>query len=241
MAEKNPHPDDEDDGEYELEPVDPEILAHERQRGELKTSQAKSAVDIDEVYRETEASDPITWDDLRGFRFTIRHLLIATAVLAIVLTLWELARWLGLFIAGIAALAAGWFFVLRKERRDRLLLQRRLEELEQSDGDELPTAIDDESVVSVEPAWRFSFSLKEMFAALTAAAVVFGLVHVLGGPENAALFLGMIALAGLVLQLFGFEAPPVVILGWWLLLVLYIVVSLWAAFGSGNQAALPGP
>jgi len=53
--------------------------------------------------------------------------------------------------------------------------------------------------------------------------------------------LGTIALVGLVVQLLGFEAPPLVILGWWLLLVLYIVVTLWAAFNSNGQVALPGP
>ena len=43
-----------DGDEYELEPIDPEILEHERQRGEQKTRQAESAVDIDAVYDELE-------------------------------------------------------------------------------------------------------------------------------------------------------------------------------------------
>jgi hypothetical protein len=240
MAEKDPLSEDDDGDEYELEPVDPEILARERERGEQQTRQAGAAVDVDQVYRETEATDLITWDDLQGFRFTIRHLLIATAVLAIVMTLVKIADCLGMFIVAVIALAVGWFFVLRKERRIRSERERRLAELGLPDAETLPAKAQAVEV-SVAPAFRFSFSMKEMFIALTAAAVVFGLVRMLGGPENAAVVLGTIALVGLVVQLLGFEAPPLVILGWWLLLVLYIVVTLWAAFNSNGQAALPGP
>ncbi len=239
MVEKNPQPDDSDDGEYELEPIDPEILARERQRSEQKSRQAESSVDVDQVYRETEATDPITWDDLRGFRFTIRHLLIATALLALLLTLVELEGWLGLFIAALIALAAGWFFVLRKERQVQAERERRLAELDLPPGEALPASAQ-AAETSFAPTFRFSFSMKELFIAMTVAAVTFGLVSLMGSAGTATV-LGLIALTGLVVQLLGFEAPPLVVLGWWLLLVLYIVVTLWAAFGSGGQAALPGP
>jgi hypothetical protein len=230
MVENNPLPDDEDDGEYELEPVDPEILDRERHLAERRIREAESAVDVDEVYRDTEPADPITWDELRNFRFTIRHLLIVTALLALLLTFIELGGWLGLFLAGAAALAAGWFFVLRKEHRVRVERERRLAQLDLPAAPAQPR----ETQVSVAPPFRFSFSMKEMFIALTAAAVVFGLVRMLGGPENAAILLGMVALVGLGVHLLGFDPPPLVILGWWLLLVLYIVVTLWAAFGSSS-------
>lgn len=239
MVDKNLQPDDGDDGEYELEPVDPEILAREQQRAEQKLRQAESAVDVDQVHRETEPGDPITWDDLQGFRFTTRHLLIATAGLAMVMTLVKIADCLGMFLVAVIALAVGWFLVLRKERRVRIERERRLAELDLP-AEETLTAEAPNVGVSVAPAFRFSFSTKEMFIALTTAAVVFGLVRLVGGPENAAVVLGMIALVGLLVQLLGFEAPPLVALAWWLLLVLYIVVNLWAAFASGGQAP-PGP
>ncbi|MCH7750888.1 MAG: hypothetical protein IH898_01865 [Planctomycetes bacterium] len=237
-----------DDDEYELEPIDPEILEHERQRGEQKTRQAESAIDIDEVYDESEPIDPITWDDLQRFRFTTRHLLIVTALLSVVLAFIEIGQWTGLFLVVVIALAAGWFFVLKKEQRERLQRKRHREEAkrriaaergEAVDAGQLPTKVDKpESEAAVEPAFRFSFSMKEMFGAMTVAAVLFALVRGLGGPNNAALLLGMIALAGLAVHMMGFDPPAVIVLGWWLLLVLYIVVGLWAAFGPGDVASI---
>lgn len=248
MTENEPLSDDNDD-EYELEPVDPEILKHERQRAEEKTRQAKVAVDIDQAYSESEPTDPISLDDLKQFRFTTRHLLIATALLSVFLTLGKrLGGCFGWFIAGASTLAAGWYFVLKKERRERLERDRRREEANQRVAAErgqkvaashLPAEGDaPESKVAAGPAFRFSFSLKEMFITLTVAAVFFALVSKLGGADNASLLLGMIALIGLAVQLLGFELPPIIVLGWWLLLVLYIVVSLWAAFGPGDVASV---
>ena len=237
-----------DGDEYELEPIDPEILEHERQRAEQKTRQAESAFDIDEAYDELESIDPINWDDLRAFRFTTRHLLIVTALLSVVMTLIEIGRWTGLFLVVVIALAAGWYFVLRKERRERLDRARHREEVDQRiaakrgeavDAGQLPTEVKSpESVVTVGPAFRFSFSMKEMMGAMTVAAVLFALVRGLGGPNNAAMLLGMIALAGLAVHLMGFDPPHVVVLGWWLLLVFYIVVSIWAAFGPDDVASI---
>jgi len=247
MTEHNPLSDDDGD-EYELEPIDPEILEHERQRAEQKTRQAESAVDIDEVYRESEQIDPITWDDLQRFRFTTRHLLIATALLSVALTFYEIGKCFGLFLVGVIALAAGWYFVLNKERRKRLQRNLHRKEVDQRIAAERGEVVDVgklsaegdvvESEVAVGPAFRFSFSLKEMLGALTVAAVLFALVRGLGGADNAALLLGMIALAGLAVHMIGFDPPAVIVLGWWLLLVLYIVVSLWAAFGPGDVASI---
>ena len=250
MTEHDPHSDDDDDNddEYELEPIDPEILEHERQRGEQKTRQAESAFDIEEVYNELEPIDPINWGDLRAFRFTTRHLLIVTALLSVVMTLIEIGRWTGLFLVVVIALAAGWFFVLKKEQRERLQRKRHREEAkrriaaergEAVDAGQLPTKVDKpEPETAVGPAFRFSFSMKEMLGALTVAAVLFALVRGLGGVDNAAMLLGMIALTGLAVHMIGFDPPAVIVLGWWILLVLYIVVSLWAAFGPGDVASI---
>ena len=87
MADQPPDEDD-DDFELELEPVDPEILAMERQRGQQKTDEAVAKVDFDEIDRERTYGDyDIDWSQLRNFRFTTRHLLIVTAMLALGLTL----------------------------------------------------------------------------------------------------------------------------------------------------------
>lgn len=247
MTEFDPHSDDDD---LELEPIDPEILEHQRQRAQEKTRLAEDAVDIDEVYREAEATDPLTWDDLQRFRFTTRHLLIATALLSVVLTFNEIWGCFGMFLVGVIALAAGWYFVLHKERQERLERERRRLEVEQrvaaNRGEDVviaPTPAETVAAadeVDSEPSFRFSFSMKEMFAAFTTAAVFFAVVRWLGGPENAAILLGMIALTGLVAHTMGLDPPPVLVLGWWLLLVLYIAASLWATFNPANVAAVEG-
>jgi hypothetical protein len=242
MTENDPLPDDD---ELELEPVDPEILAHERQQAEEKTRRAEAAFDIDEVYREEEHTDPFSLDDLRAFRFTTRHLLIVTALLAVVLTTIELGGGcFGLFLVGIVALAAGWFFVLKKEKREGQQRQRRREEKERRIAAERGEAetvdyvpaeiVEPEAEPSLEPAFKFSFSMKEMLGAMTVASVLFGLVSYFGEAINATLLLGTIALLGLVVHQLGFDPPPVVVLGWWLLLVLYIVVSIWAVLSPAS-------
>ena len=144
-------------------------------------------------------------------------------------------------IAAIVAVAAGWFFVLRKERSQKLAHERRRTEVLQRHAQEAVEEIDYSEfdaaeAASTRPEFRFAFSIKELLGAMTVAALTFGLVRGLGGPESAAILLGSIALLGLVIHLLGFDPAPVIILGWWLLLVLYIVVSLWAAFGSDSLA-----
>lgn len=234
MADQKPQPDDEDDGEYELEPIDPAILERERLRAEERTRQAGEAVKVEQVLEETELQDPFTYDDLRGYRFQIRHLMIGTAVVAIVLTLVKVADCAGMFVAALIAVAAGWFAVLRKERRARLERQRRLAELET----DAPLPPPPEPLLPV-PEFSFAFSLRQLFAALTVAGVALGLVQFLGGPEQASILLGMIALLGLGMYAIGYELPPIVILGWWLLMVLYIAVSIWAAFATSQPTIGP--
>jgi hypothetical protein len=254
MTENDPLPDDDEleDDELELEPVDPEMLARERQLADEKTLKAEAAFDIDEVYREEEHADPFSLDDLRSFRFTTRHLLIVTALLAVVLTIVELGGdCFGWFLIGVVALAAGWFFVLKKEKRERLERQRRHEEKERRIAvargeaetvDYVPAEIvEPEAEPSLKPAFKFSFSMKEMLGAMTVAAVLFGLVSSFGeASNNVALFLGAIALLGLIVHLIGFDPPPVVVLGWWLLLVLYIVLSIWMDFSPAPVAWIEG-
>jgi hypothetical protein len=79
---------------------------------------------------------------------------------------------------------------------------------------------------------RFQFSLKQMLVAMISAALIFGLMHVLGGPANTATILGLLALAGLAVHAAGFDPPEIVILGWWLILVLYVFLSIVAAAWS---------
>ncbi len=242
-----------DDGEYELEPIDPEVLKHQEERARRKTREAEDSVDINEVFDSVDADDPVDFDSLKQFRFTTRHLLILTAVLAVVMTMvTRQGPCMGLFVSSVVALAAGWWFVLREESRrlakieadrqrfrDKLAARRAVE-----DGKPLPPPASDEQFEQLNAAWedendqepsfKFAFSTKELLLTFTVAALILGFAQVLGA-SNAALLLGLIALVGLLVQAFGVYLPPVVILGWWMLMVMYIVLSVWATISPSGD------
>jgi len=252
MTDKNPAQEPDDDFELELEPVDPEIEAHQRRRAIQKTRAAEDSVDIDQLYEETnsgEPADPIDFGAFKKFQFSIRHLLIVTALLSVVMTVTQLTDGCTTVVLAIGvSVAAGWWFVLRQERRQRAQKEAELVKLKakiamqraREDGASVPEPTATEIPVhepTPAPKFDFSFSLKEMFGALTVAAVMLGLVKVMGGPHNAAMLLGLIAFSGLVLNAVGFDPPRIVVLCWWLLLVLYLFVSVLAALGDEQAGA----
>ena len=254
MAEHDSSLDDDDD--FELEPVDPEIIKHQQERAKQKTREAEDAVDIDAAYEQGEFGDPVDLEKLKEFRFTERHLLIATAVLAMIMTLFiRLKGCMGLFVSGCVALGVGWWFVLREERRRLAEFAEQREEFAQrqamrrdiEDGKSVPplearrleTLSEAEEQKIAAPAFNFSFSMKELLITFIIAAVMFGLTRILG-VDTAALVLGAIALVGLIVQALGVEMPPLVVLGWWLLLVMFILVTLWGAFGSVDASVGAG-
>ena len=73
---------------------------------------------------------------------------------------------------------------------------------------------------------RFSFSLRSLMIAMTVAAVSLGMIGFLGGPGPTATILGSIALVGLIVHALGFAPPQSIILGWWFILVLYVLFSI---------------
>jgi len=246
---------DDDDFELELEPVDPEIEKHKRLRSIEKTRAAEDSVDIDQLYEETnsgEPADPVDFGQFKKFQFSIRHLLIATALLSVVLTVEKLTSGCTAVVITIAAaVAAGWWYVLRQERRQRAQKEADLAKFKvriaaqraQEDGQSVSVPASSEDPLpepAQSPKFDFSFSLKEMFGAFTVAAILLGLASLMGA-QDAAMLLGLIALSGLVLSAVGFDPPRVVILSWWLLLVLYLLISVWAAAFSADQAAVPRP
>ena len=244
-----------DDDELELEPVDPEVIRHQQERTKRKSREAEDAVDINEVFESIDVGDPVDLDQLKQFRFTTRHLLIATAVLAVVMTvITRLGGCMGIFVSGVTALAAGWWFVLREESKrlakleaDRQRFKAKLAARRAvEDGKPLPetaSAADEgferaqfESEDEVRPTFKFAFSMKEVLVTFAVAAVMLACVQLLGGTQNAALMLGLIALIGLLIQAFGVELPSVITLGWWLLMVMYILLTAWAAIFPASPA-----
>ena len=89
--------------------------------------------------------------------------------------------------------------------------------------------------------FRFAFSTQQLLITLGAAAVMLGLLRIVG-PRALTITLGAMAVVGLAVQTFGlFDPPPAIVLGWWLLLVLYLALGLLTAFWPSimSQSALP--
>jgi Ca2+/Na+ antiporter len=252
-------PDQDEDGEYELEPPDAEVIAAEERRAREAVDATRVAIDIDKIYREVDRDrgGEILNDwirDFRGFRFQTKHLLIATAVLAIVLALWRLDLFGTAFVIFLMLSVAGAYFYLSwQESKQQQEAERRIQEMYARNRDyheklnraarPLDAAMEDakdstESDVAGpatarRPAFQFRFSLGQLLLAMTAAGIVLGIMSLLGGPANTATILGFLALVGLVIHAFGIEPPELVILIWWMILVLYVLLSIAAVVLSG--------
>src|SRR5262249_9727484 len=116
--------DEDDDAEYELEGPDPTILAAEKRRAAATVEAINRSIDIDEVYRDQEhsRSSEILNDWAKnfrgGFRFQVKHMLIATAVLAIALTLYRLeALFTTIVIGGMASIVGLYLYLQWKEKQ----------------------------------------------------------------------------------------------------------------------------
>ncbi len=247
-------PSDDDDAELELEPLDETV--DERQK-QAALAAIRNRIDIDEVYRDADRDrgGEIMENWIRNFRFQfqVKHILIATALLAIVLTLVKLQLFWTTLIVGTMLTVAGLYGYLRwEERKHEVEADRRRQELyarrraqmaanlgaplaEQMDVvEDLPqaaNAVDEiwQAEVKKREPFRFQFSLREMLIVFTASAVSLGLVRALGGAEAMASVLGLIALAGLVVYACGFEPPQNMVMAWWLILVLYVLISIFTA------------
>jgi len=248
-------PEDDDDFELELEPVDPEIIAHRQERANHAVETAAKKIDVDDLYQGHSNYSDLELDlsGLKSFRFTTRTLLLITAILAIGMTVYLM--WDGcmvIFLGMLAAIAFGWYSVSKQDRQKELDRARRREEFFASKGQPAaeaaataastakpaspfdpeaaaPAAVDAEPVEK-RPFFdvKFAFSMQELFITMTAAAVAMGL-SMLMPREYLAMILGLIALGGLVTNASGYEPPRLVVLGWWLLMVFYLAVGLFAA------------
>jgi hypothetical protein len=252
---------DDDDGELELEPPDPDVIASEERRAAAAINVHKKAIDVNEVYRDLDANrdTEIVEEWLaraRSFRyqFQIKHLLILTAVVAVLLMLHE---WIGIgkvFLLGFAAAVIGISIYLKLEenkrheaaarRRRKMYAERRAAQAAATgvpiEADKFDDDFDDEpaspgmydeanSTSAPAPSFRFQFSMGQMLAVVTIASIVLGLGGAFGGLSGLATICGLVALAGIAIPLLGLEVPPMVVFGWWIMLVLYITLSLLTA------------
>jgi hypothetical protein len=259
---------DSDDGDLELEPLDPELLAAAERRAAEAIDAHRKAIDINEVYRDLEAnrdSEILSgWLARLGefrpgrFQFQIKHLLILTAVLAFVLAL-RTALGVGfvtMLIIGFMLAVAGVSLFLKFEenkrqeqvqrRREKMYADRRAKQVADAAGTPAPMDWDAGDSNTVEkahstelpwPEFRFQISMSQLFMVTTGAALFLGLGRVVGGAEQIAAFCGLAALAGLVVPAFGLRPPSFVVFAWWMLLLVFVVLSLgtaiWTAFSAG--------
>src|SRR4029079_1033272 len=101
------------------------------------------------------------WKD---FRFTTRHLLMLTAILAVMFTIFRVGVSCNtVFWAAIAALGAGWYWVYRTERRREAERQQQREMLLKIFGraDEVPEGAD-EAALAEPRGFKFSFSMRQL-------------------------------------------------------------------------------
>ncbi|MEQ8836118.1 MAG: hypothetical protein RID07_04865 [Lacipirellulaceae bacterium] len=245
MPVNDPH-DDDDDFELELEPVDPEVLEHEKRRTADQVKRAGLSVDVNEVYDE-QTDAPIELDAkwLTEFRFSMKHLLILTAVLAIGLTVYTQMGGCNLLFWGFVTLVAvGWYFVMKEERALIARRQRRKAELramlegEAADPSDTGSfaeqiaAMKAETQATERPRWEIRFSMQQMLIAFTVAALTLAFSRLFGG-ETMSLLLAFVALGGLVCYALGYEANRLVVFTWWLLLVMYLIVGGITLVGTG--------
>jgi hypothetical protein len=223
------------------------------------------AIDVDEIYREMDGRNNEHRrrdSEQPGFQFQVKHLLVLTAVVAVLLTIMRFEGFGKVAALAALALASGtlgyfdwreqqrWIAAQRRfqekyERRRRFFEERARVAAASPSNKEEVTIYDDLSYGSAPgyPDWaadapaariqfRFQFSVQQMLIATTVAAVMLMVIQWLGGPQNAASLLGMIALGGLLAHALGFDPPEMVILGWWMVLFLYILLSIGVAISS---------
>src|SRR5215212_265570 len=123
-----------DDEEYELEAPDPTILSAEKRHAQEVAEQVRVSIDIDEIYREAERSrgTEIIENWVRNFqyRFQVKHLLIATAVVAIALTIAKLGYFVPAFMILILGSAAALYLYLNwQERKQQAEAYQKRQEL----------------------------------------------------------------------------------------------------------------
>lgn len=253
---------DANDAELELEPVDPAVLAAEKRRADEAIEAHRTAIDINEVYRDLDANrDSEILSDwmarLRGyrFRFQVKHLLVLTAVVALLLAVRSvLGIGFGSMLVVMFMLAIGGVSLVLKleenkrqqeanRRRQKMYAERRAQQaraaglpVEPDDElDEPPLAAPSEPRPPAPPAsaFRWQFSLGQLFAVTTVVALLLGVVSFAGGTATIATLCGLAALAGFVVVALGYEPPEIVVFGWWMLLALYVVLSVFAAIWTG--------
>jgi hypothetical protein len=248
-----PPPDDE---ELELEPLDPAIVNAEQRHAEEIAERVRASIDIDAVYRDADRtrSEEIVEGWIRNFKFRpqIKHVAYATAALTVLIAVSSLGQAFPFFaILTICCVGGLYLYLTWQDQKQQAEALRRREAIYakrraamQRGGAETestqPAAEEEIEAANRGPAaapyvrtelppgkpFQLRFSMRSLLILLTIAAVSFGMIRVLGGPGPTATILGFMAVAGLLVHAFGFDPPQAVVLVWWLILALYVILSI---------------
>lgn len=250
------------DDEYELEAPDESVEQLARQRAAAEFREATDSLAIDDAQRAMEERHMLDPSDDFQFQFQTKHLLIATAVLAIGLTLAKLTNGFAVLMVGttVALIITHWYLNRREQQRLDEASRRRAEAVRklrdrqatENIGGPAPTMYDEEleeadaefEAAVEETRFRLKFSFLDMMIAITVAAVVMGIGAALslalgpeGGSKALAVVLGLVAVTGLLTYALGVQPPARVVMVWWVTLLLYIVVCVLQAIGTLGGAA----
>lgn len=231
-------PEEDDDFEYEVEPADEAVTAHQAQRAREDLKRAQQAVDVDAIYRELDRRDDFdaAFEEFRA-RFSVKSLLVATTVLAVLLAVARSSLVSGAGFAVLICLslvglgAAHAWLNFREARRREELIAKRQAELRAARGDaagddDLPdSSIAGRSKARSRPAavsWGSTFTQftpTEGVLAVLASAVMLSLLYFAGTPAQGAGALGALALTGFALLAAEISIPRPLVLAWWITLM----------------------
>lgn len=247
---------DENAEDYELEPIDPVVIEHQQKMATRAVDEAAASLDVSALYAERDRMQELE-DFTKDFKFQfgVKHMLMATAGLAILLSLAKIFSGFGaLILVALVGLGGAHAYLAWKDRqrmariqekRDTIIAMNRgqragettaaeaKEKLAQLEAQQSAAAAEESLLPKVDrPPLKIAFSIKEVLIAMTVAAIALGFLKFVGGTlgrDISAAILGLLSVTGLAVYAIGMEVPGVVVLGWWVVLLMYIVVSLVSA------------
>jgi hypothetical protein len=242
--------------EYELEPPDAEVSAFQMRASQEMLSAAESRIDVDELFREEDRFDhekmfaELVRDG--GFRFQTKHLLIGTAVVAIYLAIGSaigyLIATLLLFVTGICGIL---YYMNHREKLHQAQLAERKKAFKaqlqaKQKGTPVPTSPPPapnktdtawQKALEQESSFEFNYTPKQILIAFGVAFIVVMLCLGIGGPQVAALILGMVAAIGIGVYVAGYDPPDQLVLIWWWSICLYVVMSIFSMIWTVTTAS----
>ena len=229
--------DDGFDFDYELEPVDEHVTQVAQQRVEEEVLEAEKKIDIDAVYRDMHRHEDIDfdWEKLRP-RFSIKALLILTAVIACLMAAWQIgffnqSTFTALLALTLLTLSSLYTWIeFYEERRKKTVAEIHSRRRARLEGEDLPEEEDPvepkglvEELISTITQ-KPQFGIRDLMIATAGVALLLWLVLQVG-PTRAALLMGFVAVVGVIAEASGANPPLAMRMVWWLSVVGYCMIT----------------